>query len=202
MLCSCVSLEQVTVTDVIDYSRFTKNGIFVTESNSVNFNYEPVGSVISVSRGAVDNSFVSYRVDMDKAFSEVGKKLKELNADGLINLKISNTSDKYFYCITVTGMAIRRENNDIHKVTTYREVLGYIDDIKLEVIEAYSNGTKILTSSKMTVEQINKAWKKFFYKQPQTLFYTADGLANKLAYAGITDNQMALYDTNEFIPLK
>ena len=39
LITSCVSLDQMTVTEVIDYSRFLKNGIYVTESNNVDFDY-------------------------------------------------------------------------------------------------------------------------------------------------------------------
>lgn len=37
---SSVSLEQVTNTSIVDYSIFAQNGLFATESNSVNFDYE------------------------------------------------------------------------------------------------------------------------------------------------------------------
>lgn len=202
ILSSCVSLEQVTVTNVIDYSRFSKNGIFVTESNSVNFEYMPLGSVVSVSRGAVEQTLLSYKVDMDKAFSDIGKRLKDLDANGLINLKIASSSDKYFYYITVTGMAIRRENINNNKIVTYKEALGKIDNVRLEIIEAYSNGTLVVTSEKLNVGQLKKAWKQFFYKQSQIKFYTPNGYSQKTAYAGFIDNQIVNYETNEFISLE
>ena len=140
-LASCVTVEQVTHTNIIDYSRFTKNGIFVTESNTVNFDYEPLGSVVATSRGPVASYLVAMTVDMDKAFSDIGKKLKEINADGLINLKITNYADKYYYFTTVSGMAIRRNPIGQSVVTTYQEVLGYIDLIKLEVAYDMAMGT-------------------------------------------------------------
>ena len=57
LITSCVSLDQMTVTEVIDYSRFLKNGIYVTESNNVDFDYTPIGSVVSVTRGAIRNAW-------------------------------------------------------------------------------------------------------------------------------------------------
>lgn len=201
-LASCGTIEQVTHTDIIDYSRFTKNGIFVTESNSVNFDYEPLGSVVSTSRGPSASALVSMKVDMDKAFSDIGKKLKEIDADGLINLKITNYADKYFYFTTVTGMAIRRNPIDKSVVTTYQEVLGYVDQIKLEVVEAYESGTKILTSAQMSVDQVKKAKKKFFASQNRVFFYTNDGLKANTPYMSILDSHIVDYSTNEFIPLK
>lgn len=43
LLTSCVSLSPIV--NFIDYSAYNDDGIFLTESNSVNFTYEPVGSV-------------------------------------------------------------------------------------------------------------------------------------------------------------
>lgn len=43
LLTSCVSLSPIV--NFIDYSAYNADGIFLTESNSVNFKYEPIGSV-------------------------------------------------------------------------------------------------------------------------------------------------------------
>lgn len=197
---SCVSLEQMTVTEVIDYSRFLKNGIYVTESNDVDFDYTPVGSVVSVTRGAIKNAW-SYSVDTEKAFSDIGKKVKAAGADGLINMKISNSYINSFYYTTVTGMAIKRKNTSSKTNITFQEKIGEIDNISIEVLEAYNNGTKILTSSEMTKEQIKKASKRFFHNQQQVQFYTREGWKMKHAYAAIIDKQIIDYETNELIPL-
>lgn len=200
LVTSCVSLDQMTVTEVIDYSRFLKNGIYVTESNNVDFDYTPIGSVVSVTRGAIRNAW-SYSVDTEKAFSDIGKKVKAIGADGLINMKISNSYINSFYYTTVTGMAIKRKKNDFKTNVTFQEKIGEIDNISIEVLEAYSNGTKILTSSEMTKEQIKKVYKKFFYNQQQVQFYTQKGWKQKHAYAAIIDKQIMDYETNELIPL-
>lgn len=197
---SCVSLEQMTVTEVIDYSRFLKNGIYVTESNDVDFDYIPVGSVVSVTRGAIRNAW-SYSVDTEKAFSDIGKKVKGIGADGLINMKISNTYINSFYYTTVTGMAIKRKSTDSKTTVTFQEKIGEIDGISIEVLEAYNNGLKILTSSELTKEQIKKVSKKFFHNQPQVQFYTQEGWRLKHAYAAIIDKKIVDYVTNEFMPL-
>lgn len=142
LITSCVSLDQMTVTEVIDYSRFLKNGIYVTESNNVDFDYTPIGSVVSVTRGAIRNAW-SYSVDTEKAFSDIGKKVKAIGADGLINMKISNSYINSFYYTTVTGMAIKRKKNDFKTNVTFQEKIGEIDNISIEVLEAYSNGTNL-----------------------------------------------------------
>lgn len=53
----------------------------------MDFDYTPIGSVVSVTRGAIRNAW-SYSVDTEKAFSDIGKKVKAIGADGLINMKI------------------------------------------------------------------------------------------------------------------
>lgn len=40
---SCVSIAPII--SFVDYSHYTSNGMFLTESNSVNFSYEPIGSI-------------------------------------------------------------------------------------------------------------------------------------------------------------
>lgn len=200
LLTSCMTMEQMTSTEIIDYSRFEKNGLYVTEANNVNFNYTPVGSIISVTRGAFSN-FWSFSVDKDKAFTDIGKKLKSMGADGLINMKITNTFVSNFYYMTITGMAIKRENVAPAAPTTFKERLGNIDGIDLEVLEAYSNGTKILTTREMDKDQIRKAAKRFFFQQRQVQFYTEEGWKKKEAYAAIIDSQIIDYKTNEFFPL-
>lgn len=45
---SCVTttpLMKVEIVEMMDYSQYAKNGFFITEANSVSFEYEPVGIV-------------------------------------------------------------------------------------------------------------------------------------------------------------
>ena len=43
LLTSCGSIAPIVT--FTDYSEYSRNGMFLTESNSVNFQYEPIGSV-------------------------------------------------------------------------------------------------------------------------------------------------------------
>lgn len=200
LLSSCVSMEQITTTEFIDYSRFHKNGLYITEANNVDFEYTPVGSVISVTRGAFRNIW-SFSVDKDKALSEIGKQLKAKGADGLINMRVTNNYVNAYYYTTITGMAIKRKQMGPTNTTTFKEKLGSIDGIDLEVMEAYNNGIKIVTSRELTKDQIRKIAKRYTFKQPQIQFYTQNGWDSQRAYAAIIDKKIVDYETNEFIPL-
>lgn len=77
LLSSCatiVNYEQTTVTEITDYTPLTEKGIFVTEANNVNFDYTPLGSVVSTTRGAIQN-LMPYKVDMEKAFNSIAEEL-------------------------------------------------------------------------------------------------------------------------------
>lgn len=106
----------------LDYSEFTKDGFFLTESNSVGFDYTTVSSiVVDIYLGEGDNwhyykgkmyrtsgAATPYTRSMQLAVAEA----KENGANGIINLKfkwsivdIVGTKQEV---ITLTGMAIKR----------------------------------------------------------------------------------------------
>ena len=74
----------------------------------MNFDYQPLGSVVSVTQGALE-SFKSYKVDADKAFNEIASKVKEIGGNGLINFNLSVSSSGAASFMTVSGMAIRTD---------------------------------------------------------------------------------------------
>lgn len=208
-LVSCVTLPPppapYAFAGIFDYSPLTSKGVFVTESNSVSFDYETIGSLYAISDGGwINKTYVE--PSLDALYNEVLKQLAAYNANGIVNLKINvsgriaDRTKRY----SLEGMAIRK--TDAGKidaqVSTARRMIGKIDDISLQILEAYPNGTRVLTSEKMNTSQLQKAWKKYFYNQSQIQFYTSGGLVNKTAYAAIIDKKIMDYDTNEFIPLK
>lgn len=102
----------------IDYSKYSEKGFFLTESNSVSFDYTPVATVYCV----IENGYVrivdgkEYQLQgemyitkdmefkrgyadttLDKLYQEAHK----LGADGIINLQFSNNR--------ASGMAIKRK---------------------------------------------------------------------------------------------
>lgn len=121
----------------IDYSSLTKSGYYVTESNSVNFDYEAKGSIIVVARagwgekekthykeydpeqdyylGANQNKKRNYiRYTWNDLFGKAKQQLNSLNANGIINLKINVVTKYdslfkvYYDEMILTGMAIKK----------------------------------------------------------------------------------------------
>jgi len=72
----------------IDYSKYTEKNFFITESNSVNFEYKPVGSIVveSVS-GYYNSEFIS--ANIDDAFIKLYQVAQKNKANGVINVKMN-----------------------------------------------------------------------------------------------------------------
>lgn len=122
----------------VDYSKYLQEGFFITESNSVNFDYDPVATIYVLSyEGAKDkysDDHSEWYIDergyacqsgtADWTFPEpkivLGKAVetsKQKGADAIINLNISSTSRTVYvrgigYTLNgllITGMAIKRK---------------------------------------------------------------------------------------------
>ena len=126
---SCSMYKSINETVVIDYSRYTSQDFFITESNSVSFDYKPIGSVVTVVKGTkkketgkqdkVDSVQERKKSFFDKpiaeyysvyeAIDEFVRKSKNAGANGTINFKVSYTNDKEFgNGYVITGMAIKK----------------------------------------------------------------------------------------------
>jgi hypothetical protein len=127
LLCSC-SCKYELITRVIDYSKICDNkNFFLTESNSVSFEYKALGSIstecISGDKKMtkLDDAEV-YLVDVEKykeasiedAYKDLIKTAVEKGANGLINLQsryIGAYSTNFSFFPSrwiVTGMMIRK----------------------------------------------------------------------------------------------
>lgn len=135
--CTTINLPKpYTKIRMVDYSWLTEQGIFVTESNSVSFDYEAVGSisvesssgyeprdkdkhVTTIEKG--DGIYTTYLVDswsktkfdyypasLEDMFGELNSELKEKGADGIVNFKINYDRIEGRNIIRITGMAIKR----------------------------------------------------------------------------------------------
>lgn len=121
----------------IDFSEYTRKGFFLTESNSVNFNYEPISSITALvesgyevlNREGVTSSDAVYgtfsttrygeyiRANAQDALDELYHSAIEMGADGIINLKIQFTPLRIssdgkvlsWESYYVSGMAIKRK---------------------------------------------------------------------------------------------
>ena len=111
---------------VIDYAVLTNQGIFVTESNSVNFAYEPIGSISIDELGGwvrkdnkkraanIKEDYYYNSPNLDNMFNKLAAELHELGANGIINLKITQTVEfqkeikQFIHRVTISGMAISK----------------------------------------------------------------------------------------------
>lgn len=209
ILSSCGTLPKPqSNVGTIDYTPLIKEGIYITESNSVNFDYTAVGSVIATEKGGWVNETVK-RPYVEDAFKNIIKELKRIGANGIINLSITSSvelsedilSKAYVSVITVKGMAIKIPNSNIKKAPKEgQNTLGEIDGIKCKVIEKYNNGIRISTPTELTIEQIKKVQERF-QLQGKIMFNIEGNNAISEAYAGIDAGYIILYKTNEFIKL-
>ena len=118
----------------LDYSPLTNKGIYVTESNSVSFDYKILGRVSAtevsgwvkkekelkvanknkknnvddmyadVERNQSNGKYMRMSPSLDAAMERMANTLKEVDANGIINLKIQWEPDR----IIISGMAIRK----------------------------------------------------------------------------------------------
>ena len=208
--CETINIPQRTVTVFRDYTPLTDKGIFVTESNSIDCDYVPLGSIVSVTNGAYDNSdvslFISYKsVDLNKAFNDISNKLVDMGANGLINLKIESSYLRDIHYVTVTGMAIHTKEPLIQ--AKKKDIIEHkqpsectIDGITARIIRKTKTGVIVSTTGKFNYDQVVKMIGELNLPDTAIQIYQA-GEARK-AYAGITDDGYYInYETNEFIKL-
>lgn len=131
---SCMPKRAFTkVSSAVDYTKYSENGFFMTEANSVSFRYEPLGSITAIARsgyeviGSDDSSnfqddtygkpakkvkYGEYRSAYpEDALEELYNKALEMGANGVINLKftyLSQTNSLIPEGWMVTGMAIKK----------------------------------------------------------------------------------------------
>lgn len=126
ILCFCSCSRYVLSVAYIDYISVTKdfNNFFLTESNSVNFNYETLGRInVMELPGYFESKISNDKNDLYKAdIKFMGKQAKKIEVtpettircavnyavkmggNGIINLNIENLKDGYI----VTGMVIKK----------------------------------------------------------------------------------------------
>lgn len=129
---SCVSIPMPTYEKnafYVDYSQVSAvYGVFLTEATSVNFDYDPIGSIeVTELSGVITSEQIVEQVDdiygkstktvkkgeylyasTESVVSTVAKLAKEKGGDGIINLKIKYVfqNDKPGY--SISGMVIKR----------------------------------------------------------------------------------------------
>ena len=107
-----------------DYSEHIKKGFFITESNSVNFDYTPIGTVSFIMRSGYEeiekrdsSIYGEYKdIDVEKAITSIVNIAKMKNANGIINLKVEFVPAVFEKRknvilgngVIISGMAIKR----------------------------------------------------------------------------------------------
>lgn len=140
LLSSCVLVKHPynRYSTVVDFEKYTSQGFFITESNSVSFDYEPLGSLSAIIESGYEvigtkgdqtddvyyhtrssnNKYGDYiSATIDDVVEDLVFAAADVGADGLINLKteyVSGTYDKYGNVLRpsmyiATGMAIKRK---------------------------------------------------------------------------------------------
>jgi uncharacterized protein YbjQ (UPF0145 family) len=133
--CTTYKIPYRRYSGTIDFSAYAQKGFFITESNSVSFSYEPLGSITAVvssgyevlnseklkSSDDVYGSFQKIKygkmidASVNDALDELYNSARSLGADGIINFRsdyIPATFQKGVLVspdsYIVSGMAIRR----------------------------------------------------------------------------------------------
>lgn len=130
--CTTVKYLPFSSAAVVNYSFLIEKGIYVSESNQVNFNYEPVSSItVEVRGGEMSQKGKVVNPDADVLYQTREKdkievnaekegvkrlydELQKLNANGIINLQVKIlppypiTANVYYGAgYSISGMAIR-----------------------------------------------------------------------------------------------
>lgn len=120
----------------IDYESYFKNGFYLTESNSVGFEYIPMGTVNYILMGGYKTSKVEEKTEINpdakfsvkekrkktdtylltreeysvyEAIDQVVNECKKKGANGIINLRINVVTGDYATTgYTISGMAIKK----------------------------------------------------------------------------------------------
>ncbi len=119
----------------LDYKEAGRGKVFITEANSVSFDYEPLGSILIVEypgyvkvsdpSGEVqeekkklfaanlynhkDSNLKYQTASMQSAMNYAVEKALELGGDGIINLHFSPYFDTTTNAVQVSGMVIKRK---------------------------------------------------------------------------------------------
>lgn len=136
LLTSCETSRTMflSTSGYLDYSIYSNEGFFITESNSVIFDYDPLGSIsvyqregsILVNEKEIKQNSEIYgststykkiwefkKIDLSEMLEIAVEDSKKLGADALINLKIEPSPElinkTYYSGYILSGMAIKRK---------------------------------------------------------------------------------------------
>lgn len=128
VMSSCSTVKYKTYSSMVDFRPYMEKGFFITQSNSVSFDYEPIGCIQAVAvsgqdkNKSVDKQKKDYgdglltqgrfhEVSINDAIEELYNQCLKNNANGVLDLKmdiIVNQAGIVEKAI-VTGMAIKKK---------------------------------------------------------------------------------------------
>lgn len=94
---------------IIDLSKYNTTGFFITESNSVSFNYEPVCLISTFGGGYEYKKGNTVKLSLNEVFDKFVSDCKEKGADAVINIKITQNYGSDSNNFFISGMAIKRK---------------------------------------------------------------------------------------------
>jgi hypothetical protein len=177
----------------IDYSEFQKEGIFISESNSVSFPYKADQSIIIQEYGGYEGSkYVN--PTYEKAISSLIKHLKKNNSNGIINFRHSTSTElsadkkTYVGVITLKGMAISMDGKEVasaisqpYKKDDNRESLGNISGI--DIYRVYIDGDIVIYSSKKLDESTVKKVADNYLEKGKKMMFCQESKDGDIIYA-------------------
>lgn len=195
------SCSPVTFIGMLDYRPLTNKGLFVTESNSVGFDYEPIGSLnISRTSGWVDGRFSPSSVE--QMYSDILDEAKKLDANGIINM--SFTSGKSV--VTLTGMFIKRKEYPAVDVVHEEDIpvigLGEneVDDLTYSIFREYESSVCLRTQKKLSLSDMKKI-KTALPVQKKLIQFFVSGQNSDKPYAGFSENLFIDYEKGTTIEI-
>lgn len=132
--CSTNRIVYTSLSGMIDYSKYTQKGFFITESNSVSFEYVPVGSVyaeISSGYEVIGEKIDTFYNDLEKSYYSVKKKTFREDYNGWRNADINNAIDMIYSKSIQTGAngIINLQTKYIPPVYDSKNALIYSDRV-------------------------------------------------------------------------
>ena len=120
--CSTVTPKYIERVYSLDYSEYSESGFFITESNSVNFEYTPIATVVVTIYEGEGGEWKYYKGKMyhsggvaampADALEKAVSHTKQLGGNALINLKLTPSTINIVGIeqsgIILSGMAIKR----------------------------------------------------------------------------------------------
>lgn len=127
VMSSCITTSKYAVhTGMVDFKKYNNKGFFITQSNSVSFEYEPIGYVSTIIFSGYDESQKPNQKKTSLAGPDIGKhhvasneeafdalyeKCTNEGANGIINVDFSTIKNQQGNIVSVqaNGMAIKRK---------------------------------------------------------------------------------------------